>query len=391
MKILVVTPTYPIPEIGIIGGKFVENEVKALLLAGNEVTVLTPDRPGFESSQKSIHNLTVKRFRYFVPRRFQKLKDPKEPAYNQKSILAKIQIPVVMFLFMIHIMLRARKSDIIYCQWTTMSLPALPSKWIFGTPVIQVARGSDIRIMPKWLNTFIHKHVSASVDTYGPQEWNNWYKREFPYNFIKLPLVLELSKVPLPSDAQHTKNHAFNILYVSRFNHQLIEIYGHPTVKLLQAAKNLKDNGVDFHLTYIGDGEPRVKSEMNELIEQHQLQDVVTLLGFKNNVLDYIPHFDLGSGGSAFSTVSQEMAMNKVPQLLSSGFDNIDTPWEDKKNAYFFNLEDQQSLSDAIEVASANKEERIQIGQNAYNLMSEWVAETPEAGKIYTDAFTKFK
>ena len=52
-------------------------------------------------------------------------------------------------------------------------------------------------------------------------------------------------------------------------------------VILVQAAAQLRDRGVDFELVIVGDGPMR--DELQQLIEQHSLQEQVRITGFLSN------------------------------------------------------------------------------------------------------------
>lgn len=60
---------------------------------------------------------------------------------------------------------------------------------------------------------------------------------------------------------------------------------------LLYATKNLIEKYPDLNLTFIGDGE--LKCEMEKYISAHQLQSNIKLLGWKNNIENLLPEYDL--------------------------------------------------------------------------------------------------
>ena len=157
MNILIASFSFPSPRQNIHDGRFVFSEAMAYAQNGACVRVITPHFPGVDRSEEVTENIRVFRFQYFVPQSLQVLKKPGVPIYNQKSLLAVFQIPILCFCFALDILKHARWADIIHAQWTITALLALPAKWISGKKIILTARGSDIRLLPKSINRFIHR------------------------------------------------------------------------------------------------------------------------------------------------------------------------------------------------------------------------------------------
>ena len=85
---------------------------------------------------------------------------------------------------------------------------------------------------------------------------------------------------------EYEKN-TFNIVTVSR-----IDLYTDKKHKRIpEICKKLKKNGVKFHWTIVGDGEE--KAEFQELVKKSDVNDVITLVGLKDNPYPYIKNADL--------------------------------------------------------------------------------------------------
>ena len=310
MNILITTFSFPSLTDGIYDGKFVLSEAIAYANNGANVRVITPHYPGAEKKEDIHERITVFRFQYFFPPSLQTLKRPGTPLYNQKKFMALAQLPLFFLFFIVVVLKHALWADIIHSQWTVSALLALPAKWLLGKRIVLTARGSDLRLLPVWLNRFIHYQVDGAIDCFGPQAWNNDYKRKFSANFIPLPLVVynDASR-SMPEDMKEHlsgKSDPFVILYVGRFDRIKLEDNKLPLLDLIYACKGLRDNGLNFHVFYVGDGDPGITEKMRRLIEQYGLHKCVTLLGPKTNVLDYVRFCHLGVGGIAFNAVSQE-------------------------------------------------------------------------------------
>jgi glycosyltransferase involved in cell wall biosynthesis len=391
MNILITSFSFPNFKDGIYDGKFVFSEALAYAENGANVRVLTPHYDGADKVETMHERIRIFRFQYFIPKSFQVLKKPGIPIYNQRSPLAIIQIPFLCFFFALSILKHASWAEIIHAQWTATALMALPAKWIFGKKVVVTARGSDLRLLPHWVNQFIHHQVDAAIDCFGPQPRNVAYKERFSANFITLPLIVSNhgSEV-MPEDmkeAVYGKPDTFIILYVGRLDYLKIRKNRLATINLIHASKMLKTKDMDFHVFYIGNGDDRLKKEMSALIEEHDLHDYVTLLGPRMDVLDYIRYCGLGVGGVAFNAVSQEFTISGKPQILVEFEYNADTPWQHGVNAIFVKLDDLADLGGKLIWAIRNREQVERLGENARNEMSKYIVNSRVGGRLYLREF----
>ena len=394
MNILIATTSFPDKNNDDIAGKFVMNEAMAYALNGMNVTVLTPHQPGARKRESIGERLNVIRFRYFRPEKYQCLKTPNKPIYGQKSIFSILQLPGFLLVFILQLLKYGRWADIIHCQWTVTAFLAMPCRWLYGKTIVMTVRGSDVRLLPKFMNRFSHATADAVLDCYGDQKWNNDNKKDFPANYIKLPLIVErpatiAEKMPQDMHAPvQNREDVFKILYLGRLDSVKIDD-GLPILHLLDAAVRLeKSYKGKFHLFYIGDGDSAIVSEIRSGIERLNLKHCVTLLGAKNHVNDYLPFCDLGVGGIAFNAVSQEFSILGKPQLLFEGSYNEETPWRDKVNCLKINAHDADALAIAIGYALENRQRLNQIGENAQEMMGQYVKDIKSGGADYVRAFS---
>jgi len=392
MNILITTFSFPSPEDRIFDGNFVFSEAMSYAENGANVRIVTPHCFGVERVEKVHERITVFRFQYFIPKSMQVLKKPGIPIYNQKSLLAILQLPLLCFFFTINIIKHAIWADLIHAQWTITALLSLPAKWILGTRIVLTARGSDLRLAPKWLNRFIHYKVDGAIDCFGPQPWNREYKRNFQAHYIKLPhLVHNVLSGHMPEDMNKVLQHksdAFVILYVGRFDSIKITENRLPLIDLIPASKILKAKKAKFHVFYVGGGEVKIEKKMRILIYQHDLQDQVTLLGVKMNVPDYIRFSHIGLGGIAFNGVSHEFTINAKPQILVKGLDNACTPWRHGINAVFVKPDDQEDLAEKLMWAMNHPDELKEIGEKAKKDMAKYIIDSKAGGRLYLRAFS---
>ncbi|MBW1644859.1 MAG: glycosyltransferase [Deltaproteobacteria bacterium] len=372
-------------------GKFVLAEARAYAANGAVVRVITPrfaTVPHYENPEPGI---SVFRFDYFFPVRWQCLKRAGKPLYAELSWLSMLQIPFFLLVMAGKIFLHGRWADIIHAQWSLAALLSLPAKWMFGTKIVLTVRGSDIRLLPSWLNRFIHRQVDAAIDCFGPQPWNEEYKKRFPARYLTLPLIVYENEPvrEMPADMAailQNRNHPFIITYIGRFERLKIRDNNLPLLALIQAASVWKQKDLNFHLFYLGSGE--LRKEMEDLIKDLKLADRVTILGAKTNVMHYLQFSHLGVGGIAFNAVSQEITMAGKPQLLVDSSDNRDTPWVDGQNAIFIKPDDVMDLVTKVIWASRNPEQLQCLARQAKKDMASYFTGIKPGGKIYLQQFT---
>jgi len=391
MNILITSFSFPSYKNKIFDGKFVFSEAIAYSQNGANVKVITPYYHGADKIEKNQDRITIFRFQYFIPKSLQVLKRPGEPIYNPKSFLAFLQIPFLCFFFVLNILKHASWADIIHAQWTVTALLALPAKWFLGKKIVVTARGSDIRLLPKWMNRFIHYQVDGAIDCFGPQPRNIKYKMTFSAKYIKLPLIVHHDvSGTVPDDIKEIvcrKPGTFIILYIGRFDPIKITEDRLPLINLIYASKISKQRDMNFHVLYIGDGDDHIKRNMFGLINQHGLQNYVTLLGPKTDVFDYIKFSHLGVGGIAINAVSQEYTISGKAQILMKVKVNADTPWCHGVNAIFVKPDDPVDLAEKIIWAIKNPEQLKKIGENAKEDMKNYIVDSKFGGALYLKEF----
>ena len=391
LNILLVTPGFPCEKNGSQAAKFVYLEALSYTENGANVKVITPHYPGVPEYEKLNDNLEVYRFRYSKPEFLEKLIDPLMSIYDKKPFWAYLLIPFFIFNFCWTILKFAKWSSIIHCQWSLTVLLALPAKFLFGKKVVVTARGSDIRLPPKFINTYIFKTVDAAIDCYGPQKWNNDNKKNFESNYIQLPLItLNPEKHLMPEDmgkAIADSPNCFKIIYLGRFDNVKLNHSEMPLLTLIDVAAKLKIKKYNFKILYIGDGEAGLVNEMKNKVNELALNNEVFFLGFKSNVNEYISNTDLGIGGIALNTVCQEFLAYHVPMIIVDNHENHEALWIDKVNSFFIKPHHEESLLSAIEYAINNKTGLREIAENAARMTKQYIDNPKDGGKRYLESF----
>lgn len=89
----------------------------------------------------------------------------------------------------------------------------------------------------------------------------------------------------------------------------------------IQMMKLLKEEDVEFKLDLIGDGTWLILKKLKEQVKRCGLEDCVRFLGYRNDVFDLLPNYDIGlicSKDEGFGRVTAEYMMAGLPVLASN-------------------------------------------------------------------------
>ncbi len=112
--------------------------------------------------------------------------------------------------------------------------------------------------------------------------FGHFHSMKVIYNMIDAKGVKEKSLVPLPVPFD---NKIINIVALG----VLLPVKGYD--KLIRAASLLKDDGFNFKIRILGNGD--LEDELNKLIKDLMVEDVVELLGFQYNPFPYLKQSDV--------------------------------------------------------------------------------------------------
>lgn len=130
------------------------------------------------------------------------------------------------------------------------------------------------------------------------------------YNTFDVDRIKTLAAEPI--DDKFANKQGISICTVGK----LEEVKGHK--RLLSIMKRLIDNGTFAQLTIIGDGP--LKAELQDYINQNNLKDYVSLVGFDTNPYKYVAKSDLfvcSSFSEGFSSVVAESLILSVPVVTT--------------------------------------------------------------------------
>ncbi len=137
--------------------------------------------------------------------------------------------------------------------------------------------------------------------------------------------------------------------------------------EILKVMKFLRQEFEDLHFTILGDG--NYKKQIYNIIKKNNLQDKVSLLGYKKNTKPFLQHcdvFTLTSPLEGFGIVYLEAMLYKKACIASNGCGSEDVVLN-KKTGYSTKLNDSYQLANVIRKILIDKKHSRKLGLNGYN------------------------
>lgn len=385
MKIIVATTSFPTrhSEALSVGGKFILHECRAYQKAGAEVRVIAPEIPGYPRQERFGESVTLHRFPYFFPRRWQRLRNPDGSAlYDQSKAVIALQLPFLFIAFTLALLRYGRQADIVHCNWSFTALAALPLRCLFKVPVVLTTRGSDLRLVPKFFNRFICKRIDGAIDCFGPD-----YRKmleEVTNNTLTLPLITPEPKAIRDIRADLAAKDEFLVVLVGRFDRTKLELYGMPFFSLIEAIARLAPTR-RIRCVHVGDGP--LRPAMEARAKALEVDGLVKFVGYQENIYPYVQAADLVAGGVGLNAVSQETAMLGRVQLMPKIRNWYEGIWTDRRNVLLYDPDDDASLLQALKFAIDNPSAIQCIADAVSATREQYIQSVDKGGEIYLGVF----
>ena len=178
----------------------------------------------------------------------------------------------------------------------------------------------------------------------------------------------------MPSDAITEMNGSgVKILTVGRF--AVMKSYD----LAIDAAKLLRDRGLDFTWYAVGDG--AIREQLEQQIEANGLQDRFILLGSRSNPYPYFAACDLYVQTSRFEGFGITLAEAKMfyKPIVTTNFDAVGAQFENEKNGLIVDIS-AEGIADGIVCMLTDTELRERC---IANVRTEKLGNTEEMDKIY--------
>ncbi|MFC7224171.1 glycosyltransferase family 4 protein [Halalkalicoccus sp. GCM10025322] len=384
LKVLVLATTFPRWE-GDAVPQFIYELSKELQNNGLDVVVLAPHYPG--AQQKEVMSgITVYRYPYFIPYRYQKLVFQGEGGIfptMKRSIVATLQVPLLILSLLIHAVIIVKKEDIdiINSHWlvpngliagfvgSVLKIPHILTLHARGVLVLQRMPFSTSIIDYIYDRTDIILPVSTHIrDTFiksGGKRVDNTDK------FYIQPMGAHTDDYDISSKSDlrsgRMTNNEVSCLFVGRLSEKKGVRY------LLDAANDVCSDNSDFHLTIVGTGP--LERDLQKYAEKHDLEKCVTFTGWiseeelHNHYVSadfvVVPSIETESGDTeGMPTVIAEAFASANP-VIATDVGGISDVVEDGENGYIVQQKQPDELSEKIELLSNDIDLRQKLSRRA--------------------------
>jgi len=352
--------------------RFVEDQVRFIRAQQPEIDihVLVPHSAG-ASKQEDIGGVTVYRFSYFWPLRWQKLVYPAIlPNIKQKKRLI-FQIPFLLFFEFLATwrFVRTLKPDFLYAHWfVPQGITAGIVSIITGVPCVFTSHSSDVEIMRKvpWIGTYLVRFFIRRMHAVTVVSRRSLQKMKAFFNKTEWAIIEQKTAIiPMGVDIDQIKNGRQDSIFLkAQFglsDHTVIFFIGRLAEKkgvtyLLQAFAQLKSDYPTIKLIIAGDGP--MKPELEQEAVLLDIEDRTQFIGYTSGKtkLDYLNECDVlvvpsiitDSGDAEGLPVAllEGLAAGKI--CIATDVSGADDIIRNGENGYLVPQKDIQALNTAI-------------------------------------------
>lgn len=285
MKITILSTSFPRFK-GDNSGQFIYRFAKRVVKKGHEVNVVTQnDYFRKTKSNEILDGIKVNRFNYFFPKSFQKLENKEDdpiPELLKKSIIANIQIPFLLFFYLLKSLKITKKSDVIHANWELSGLIAVICKKINKKPVVVTLRGEELinsnNFFMKKIRDYVYKNVDKIVLISHGLE-----KKVLNLGINKNKLRIVRNGINIENFKPMDKKRIRKQLNLPLNKKIIIHIGAIITRKgldyLVDAMPKVMEKHKDAILVFVGKG--YLEDHLKEKVKKLNLQDRVIFTGFK--------------------------------------------------------------------------------------------------------------
>ena len=145
-------------------GIHIIEKCRHLVKNGVKVKVIAPYHVG--SKRREIRDgITIKRFRYFFPTRWQQVAyGAGIPTNLMNSWLARFQLPFFMVAFFVSAVINMKHIDIVHCHWSIAGLVGVFAGKLFKKRVVLMIHGAEVFVLGRNpVLKFVLKHVDCLI------------------------------------------------------------------------------------------------------------------------------------------------------------------------------------------------------------------------------------
>lgn len=401
LKVLVLATTFPRWE-GDTVPQFIYELSKVMNKNGLDVIVLAPHDPGAKRKE-IMSGVTVYRFPYFIPFRYQKVVFQGEgglvPTLKRNPI-AVLQAPLFLLSLLIHAIWIIKKEDIdvINSHWLIPSgLVASFITSIIRIPHVLSLHARGVLVLDRLpFSSHIVKYIYEKSDRILP------VSTHIRDTFIEMGAgkITTSNKFYIQPMGAHTNRYDTSSKYDLRDSYDMGEkvialFVGRLSEKkgveyLLHAVKNVCSDNMDFQLTIVGKGP--LEADLHRYANKHNLEDCVTFTGWISDKelhdryvsADFVvvPSIETKSGDTeGMPTVIAEAFASANP-VIATDAGGIPDVVEDGENGYIVSQKQPNELVEKMELLINNVDLRQDLSARAFETANslDW----QHCGRTYT-------
>lgn len=246
--------------------------------------IVAHDEDPKQKKEEHFDNIHIERFTYFFKNQWQFLCYRAGIPQNLKSHpIAWLQIPFYIVSYAVTALKHGKDSQIIYCHWTPSIIIGLFLKLIYKQKIIAILHGSDLRMLPKFLNKILLNNCDATIS--GHEEIISTLQT---YN-LKTPIKLVRNFINEEKFHSTTPKRIKKILWVGR-----LDSNKNPFA-FIDFAKAAEKTLPNLSFTLVGDGP--LKKDITEYFKKQKPKNI-SFLGPRSDVDKLLKEHD----ASFFST-----------------------------------------------------------------------------------------
>ena len=148
ISVLVLTTSFLLDSTIAVGIHVIE-KCRYLVKNGINIKVIAPHHTGGKRKEV-IDGIAIRRFRYFFPAKWQRLAyGAGIPTNIKNSLLAKIQLPLLLLLFIFSAAKEIKHYSIIHCHWAIAGLVGVIVGKLFKKRVVLMMHGAEVFVLGK--------------------------------------------------------------------------------------------------------------------------------------------------------------------------------------------------------------------------------------------------
>ena len=272
---------------------------------------------------------------------------------------------------------RREKIDIIHIHDSTaLNAGLIATHFLKKTTTLVLSRKRNNPIKDKFLNRYKYSHpkitkivsVSKAVEAIFDNIIKDKSKLITIYDAIDVSFFVK-------NKSKNLIHKEFNLSVETKIVGNISALTGQKDIfTFIDTARKIidkKPQDINVKFVVIGDGQQR--KELNKHVISNNLQDEIIFMGYRNNVQELLPEFDIFLSSSlteGLPLTIYEAFASKV-SVVTTNAGGIREIVKNGVTGYISNLRDSESLANGVLKLLNDKEISNTIKENAFNLVSE--------------------